>query len=167
MSNRGEGAIGVILTVVALVAIGAFMYWLNLESKAIEDERAQAAAAAVEVERELNAGDLLNDPGGAIGRDVVVDSIAVAAGLGQGVFALALTETTSYPVLLSPDAIQRLRAQNTTVYGGDRVFVRGRVYTLNDSIRGVWVVEGAVDAGMAENIPTGPSFLLADSVFVY
>ena len=111
--------------------------------------------------------DLLNDPGGSIGRAAVVDSIAVATGLGQGAFALALSETTSYPVLLSPDAIQRLRAANTTLYGGDLVFVRGRVYTLNDSIRGAWVNSGAVDAGMAENIPIGPSFLLADSVFVY
>jgi hypothetical protein len=167
MSNRGEGAIGAILSVVALVAIGAFMYWLNLESQAIEDQRAADAAAAVEAERDLNAGDLLADPGGAIGRDVVIDSLPVLAGLGQGVFSLALTETTGYPVLMSGDAIQRMRMANINLYGGDVVYVRGRVYTLNDSIRSAWVIEGAVNEGMAESIPAGPSFLLADSVFVH
>ena len=167
MSNRGEGAIGAILSVVALVAIGAFMYWLNQESQAIEAERAAEAAALIEAERDLNAGDLLADPGAAIGRNVVIDSIPVAAGLGQGAFSMALSETVGYPVLLSPDAIQRLRMQNVNLYGGDIVYVHGRVYTLNDSIRGAWVLEGAVNEGMAEAIPTGPSFLLADSIFVY
>lgn len=167
MSNRGEGAIGAILSVVALVAIGAFMYWLNQESQAIEAERAAQAAALLEAERDLNAGDLLADPGSAIGRYAVIDSIPVAAGLGQGAFSMALSETVGYPVQLSSDAIQRLRMQNVNLYGGDIVFVRGRIYTLNDSIRGVWVADGFVNEGMVEAIPAGPSFLLADSVFVY
>ena len=168
MSNRGEGAIGAILSVVALVAIGAFMYWLNLESQAIEEEREAAALAALEAQRDLNAGDLLADPAGAVGRDVVIDTIAVAAGLGEGAFSMALSETVAYPVLLSPDAIQRLRMANVTnLYGGDRVFVSGRVYTFNDSIRGEWVARGAVNAGMAGSIPTSPTFLLADSLLVH
>ena len=167
MSNRGEGAIGAILSVVALVAIGAFMYWLNLESQAIEAERAEAAAAAVEAERDLNAGDLLADAASAVGRSVVIDTIPVAVGLGPGAFAIALSETVAYPVLLSPDAIQRLRMANITLYGGDRVYLDGRVYTLNDSIRVAWVTEGAVNQGMEESIPTGPTFLLADSILVH
>lgn len=167
MSNKGEGAIGAILSVVALVAIGAFMYWLNLESQAIEAERAEAAAAAIEAMRDLNAGDLLADAPGAIGREVVIDTIPVAAGLGAGAFSMALSETVAYPVLLSPDAIQRLRMANITLYGGDEVFVSGRIYTLNDSIRGAWVDEGAVDAGMAASIPGGTTFLLADSLIVH
>lgn len=168
MSNRGEGAIGAILSVVALVAIGAFMYWLNTESRAVEAEREAAAAAALEAVRDLNAGDLLADPSGAVGREVVIDTIAVAAGLGQGVLTLALSETVAYPVLLSPDAIQRMRMANiTNLYGGDRVFVSGRVYTFNDSIRGEWIAQGAVNAGMEGSIPMSPTFLLADSLVVH
>ncbi|MFV1985927.1 MAG: hypothetical protein ACC682_01485 [Gemmatimonadota bacterium] len=167
MSNRGEGTIGAILSVVALVAIGAFMYWLYVESRGIEVQRAEAVAAELEADREYDAGDLLADPQAAMGRDVVIDTIRVAAGLGAGAFAMELSETVTYAVLLSPDAIQRLRMANITLYGGDRVFVSGRIYTLNDSIRGVWVTEGAVDAGMAESIPRGPTFLLADSLLVH
>jgi len=167
MSNRGEGGLGAILSVVALVAIGAFMWWLHQQSNLIEVQRAADAAAAIEVERDLGAGDLLADPSAAVGRSVVMDSISVGAGLGDGALTLNLSEATAFPVLLAPDAIQRLRAQNITLYGGDLVFLRGRVYTLNDSIRGEWVAQGAVNEGMAESIPASPSFLLADSIYVY
>lgn len=167
MSKRRGGGIGGLLSVVALVAIGAFMWWLSQESRQIDVQRAAAAAAELEAERDLNAGDLLARPGVAVGRSVIIDSIRVAMGLGRGVFAMSLSETTTFPVLLSPDAIQRLQIQNITLYGGDIVFLRGRVYTLNDSIRGEWVTQGAVDAAMAESIPLGPAFLLADTIHVY
>ena len=167
MSKRREGGIGGLLSVVALVAIGVFMWWLSQESRQIDVQRAEAAAAELEAERDLNAGDLLARPGVAVGRSVIIDSIRVAMSLGQGVLAISLSETTAFPVLLSSDAIQRLRMVGITLYGGDVVFLRGRVYTLTDSIRGEWVTQGAVDAAMQESIPSGPAFLLADSIHVY
>jgi len=167
MSNRGEGGLGAILSVVALVAIGAFMWWLHQQSNLIEVQRAADAAAALEADRDYGASDLLANPAAAVGRRVVMDSVSVAAGLGDGAFALSLSESTAFPVLLAPDAIQRMRMANITLYGGDLVFLRGTVYTLNDSIRGEWVAQGAVNEGMAESIPAGPAFLLADSIYVY
>lgn len=166
MSNRGEGGLGAILSIVALVAIGGFMWWLNQQSRQIDEERAAAQAAALEDVRDLNAGDLLADPAGAVGRHVVLDSIRVASGLGQGAFSIALTDDRAYPVLMSSDPIQRLRAANVSIYGGDLLFVSGQVYTFNDSIAGEWVTRGAVEQTMAGNIPTSPTFLLADSVIV-
>ncbi len=71
-------------------------------------------------------------------------------------------EGSAYPVLLSPDLI----AGNTQVYGGDVVRLHGRVYSLNDSIRGQWVEAGAVNEAAAGNIPAMASFLLADSLEV-
>lgn len=167
MSNRGEGGLGAILSVVALVAIGAFMFWLNQQSNQIDAEREAAAAAQAEAERDVSAGDLLADPTGSIGRHAVMDSVRVAAGLGQAAFSLALTDSVAFPVLMGSDAIQRLRAANITLYGGDMVFVAGRVYPLNDSIRGEWVAQGAVNEGMRGSIPSVAAFLLADSVVVY
>ncbi len=167
MSNRGEGGLGAILSIVALVAIGGFMFWLNSQSQQVEAEREAAEAALAEEERDWNAGDLLSDPGDAAGRQVTIDSIRVATGLGQGAFALALSDGIAYPVLMGSDAIQRLRMADITIYGGDVVFVQGQAYTLNDSIRSVWVSSGAVDAAMEEQIPASPTFLLADSVIVY
>ena len=134
MSNRGEGGLGVILSIVALVAIGAFMYWLNLQSQDIEAQRALAAQAEVEASRDIGAGDLLSNPALALGRYAVIDSISVGAGLGEAVFTLALTGTAAYPVLMESDPIQRLRTSNITIYGGDVVYVSGQIFTFNDSI---------------------------------
>ena len=64
--------------------------------------------------------------------------------------------------LLSADLI----ARDTQIYGGDVVRLVGRVYSLNDSIRGQWVSAGAVEEGAAGNIPRIESFLLADSLEV-
>ena len=167
MSNKGEGGLGVILTIVALAAIGAFMYWLNLQSQGIEAERAAAEAAEVEAARDLAAGDLIADPQAALGRRVVIEGIRVASGLGEGAFSLALSDNVAYPVLLESDPIQRLRMANITIYGGDSIFVSGQVYTFTDSIGGTWVEAGAVQETMAGMIPASPTFLLADSVFVH
>jgi hypothetical protein len=166
MSNRGEGGLRAILTIVALGAIGALMWWLNEQSRQIEEERAAIAAAAAEAVRDWNAGDLLSDPRGAVGRRVVIDEIAIASGLGDGVFSVSLSDDITYPVLMESDPIQRLRMANVTIYGGDRVYVSGQVYTFNDSISTVWVDQGAVNEGMGDQIPASPTFLLADSVVV-
>ena len=167
MSNRGEGGLGVILSIVALAAIGGFMYWLSLQSRDIEEARAQAEAEAVELARDLDATDLLANPQGAVNRQVMIEGIRVATGLGEGAFALELAPGVAYPVLLQPDPIQILRMSEVTIYGGDSVLVRGQVFTFNDSIAGAWVESGAVQEGMGELIPSSPTFLLADSVHVH
>jgi hypothetical protein len=167
MSNRGEGGLGVILGIVAIAAIAGFMYWLNLQSQGIAAERIAAEEAEVEAARDLNAGDLLNNPRGAVGRRVVIEGIRVASGLGEGALLLSLSDSLAYPVLMESDPIQRLRMADVTIYGGDSVFVSGEVYTFNDSIGATWVTAGAVREEMAGMIPTSPTFLLADSVFVH
>lgn len=166
MTERGEGGVGTVLSIVALVAIGAFMYWLYTQSSQIEEPPPMVDEMGDEVM--LGAADLASNPAGSVGRRAELDSIRIAAGLGQGVFTVELNDTLAYPVLMDPDAIQRLRASDiTTLYGGDMVYVGGRVYTLNDSIRAAWVEGGAVDESMAADLPASPSFVLADSVLVY
>jgi len=163
MTSKGEGGIGTLLSIVALVAIGVFLFWLYRESGQIESTTTDAAID----QPALTAGDILANPAAAVGRRASLDSVPVATGLGQGAFALSLSESMSYPVLMSSDAIQRLRATGVSVFGGDVVFVQGQVYTLNDSIASAWIQEGAVDQAMAGSLPATVSFLLADSVVVY
>ena len=79
MSNRAEGGLRAILTIVALGSIVTLMWWLNQQSQQIEEERAAIAAAAAEAVRDWNAGDLLTDPRGAVGRRVVIDEITIAS----------------------------------------------------------------------------------------
>jgi hypothetical protein len=166
MSDSGKGGLRAILTIGALGAIGALMWWLNQESRQIEEDRAAFASSVVEAERDWNAGDILSDPRGAVGHRIVIDDITIAAGLGEAVFSVSLSDDVAYPVLLEADPIQRLRMANITIYGGDRVYVSGQIYTFNDSIGAVWVEQGAVNDGMGDQIPASPTFLLADSVLV-
>ena len=162
MRCKGEGGIGTLLSIVALAAIGVFLVWLYRESSQIETTAIEPVEEVV-----LTAGDILADPAAAIGSRASLDSIPVATGLGQGAFALSLSESTPYPVLMSPDAIQRLRGVGISVFGGDVVFVSGHVYTMNDSIASEWIRLGAVDQALAGSLPASVSFLLADSVVVY
>jgi hypothetical protein len=154
-----------VLTVVAVVAVIAFMFWLYRESAELPtiDQFADTEPSGELV----TVADLLADPVGAVGSEVSIDSIAVVMGLGEAVFSMALDETTPYPVLLDADMIQRFRMQQMRLYGGDAVALHGRVFSLNDSIRVEWVNQGAVDQAMITNLPRTPSFILADSVEVF
>lgn len=162
MRSKGEGGIGILLSIVALVAIGLFLFWLYRESSQLETTSVEPVEEVA-----LTAGDILADPSAAIGRQASLDSIPVAIYLGQAAFALSLSESVSYPVLMSSDAIQRIRASGVSVFGGDVVYVRGQIYTMNDSIASEWIRQGAVDQAMAGSLPATVSFLLADSVVVY
>ncbi|MCE2422921.1 MAG: hypothetical protein J4G03_06390 [Gemmatimonadetes bacterium] len=166
MSNRGESHLGTMLGVVAVVALAGFMYWMYGRTKNIEADRAAEAAAAIEAERVLEVGDLLADPLGSVGREVQIDSIAIGTRLGEGAFTIALTPEVGYPVAMAPDPIQLLRMTETNLYGGDQVYVRGRVYVFTDSIARNWVEEGIIDEAMLEMVPSSVSFLFADSVTV-
>lgn len=150
-----------LLTVLAVALIGGFMYWLYWRAQNLEttfQATQQVDTAAEQVLGSLDS--LAAGPGDLSGRRVLFDSAAVGTGLGRGVFTLRLNDTTSYPVLMNPSLIQ----QGTELYGGDEILVGGRIYTLNDSIQQSWVESGAVDSAMANEIPSSPTFLLADTL---
>lgn len=151
----------------AIAAMGGFLFWLYSQAESLEEDVQPAMEDTTGAEAVLTASSLAGDPGGAVGRTTTLDSLPVAGSLGRGVFTLSLPadtanpdSTIAYPVLMSRDLIQ----QGTAVYGGDRVSVHGRFYTLNDSIRSEWVNRGAVDSAAAGGIPSIASFMLADSV---
>lgn len=162
MTSKGGAGIGVLLSVIAIVAVGVFMFWLNQRVAELPDPDATVAEQAP-----LTAADLLAGAGPVVGRRAQLDSIPVALGLGRAVFSVSLSDSTAYPVLLNADWIARFQARETRLYGGDRVSVLGQIFTLNDSIRVEWVEQGAVDQGMVVSLPRTSSFLLADSVEVH
>lgn len=162
MNSSGKGAAGLtaILGVTALVLTVGFLFWLYQRSSSLEEEVQPVMEETPTDEPAIGASELAADPEGAVGSRVVVEEVDIAARLGRGVIAVRLSESATYPVLLSSDLIQR----NIQLYGGDVVSVWGRVYVLNDSIRGAWVDAGAVDREREGAIPASASFLLADSL---
>lgn len=150
-----------LLLLLAIATTAGFLVWLYQRTGSLEEnvtpvmeEAASDTAMAFSLER------LRTAPDEVIGQTVDTDTVPVGRTLGRGVFTIALDDTLGYPVLMSSDLIQR----GTTVYGGDRVVLEGRFFTLTDSIRAAWVERGAVDSVSADGIPRTPSFLLAESV---
>lgn len=161
MARSGFRGTSSLLMVLAVAAMGGFLYWLYIQAQSVERTVTPVTQdTAASTEEGVTLASLSSSPRAAIGKNAVLDSVEVGASLGRGVFTLAVADTMGYPVLLSRDMIQR----GLTVYGGDRVTVGGRIYTLNDSIRQAWVGLGAVDSASADSIPKLASFLLADSV---
>lgn len=149
-----------LLLVVAVAATGGFLYWVYQQAQDTESSLQPTMQDTASAEREITPELLATDISAAIGREGMLDSIGVGANLGRGVFTVNVNDTVAIPVLLSTELIQR----GATVYGGDRVTVGGRFYTLNDSIRSAWVERGAVESGSAEQIPGVSAFMLADSL---
>lgn len=152
-----------LLVLIAVVLLGAFFYWLNLQAQAIE-ENVEATTEEEESGEmaDLVPAQLVEAPESLVGETGVIRNVGVSESLGRGVVTIDLDGTNMYPVLLGPDII----ARGTTLRGGDRITVYGRVYPLNDSIRGAWT-EGqrtAVDPANADAIPSTTSFVLADSI---
>lgn len=150
-----------LLMVVAVAAMAGFLYWVYQEAQSVESSlqptmRDTASATSTAV----TSASLAADPAGAVGRSAALDSVEVERSLGRGVFTVVLDDSVFYPILLDARLLQR----GATVYGGDRVTVEGRFYTLNDSIVQEWVSRGAVDSASRGDIPAMASFMLADSL---
>lgn len=149
-----------ILMVVAVLAVVGFMWWLDRKAGSLDTEVEPVLEEVVDAPVDLNGAALAADPASAVGETGYLRSIAVAERLGRASFTVQLDSATTFPVLLSPDLIQ----MDTQVYAGDNVTLYGHVFTLNDSIRSVWVEQEAVDQANASAIPTSPSFIMADSL---
>lgn len=147
-----------LLVIISLLALLGFFGWLYMQANVEVEE------IPVEIEETAPAALALIDLGGptaeVVGKFAEVESGRVERGLGRGVFTLSLGDSKTYPVLLSADLI----AQGVAPNDGDRVNLKGRVYTLNDSIRSAWLEQGAVES--IAGISAAESFLLADSARV-
>lgn len=149
------------LTIVAVLAVGGFLYWLTLQSKAVDREvDAVTEGEASGETQDIVPAQLVDNPGSLVGTSGALRDVAVKQTLGRGVVTVDLDGTNAYPVLLGSDMI----ARNTQLADGQRITLYGRVYTLNDSIRSAWVAGDAVEQGRANAIPATTSFVLADSV---
>ncbi len=166
MTQKGSTGLSTVLIIIAVAMVGGFLLWLYRTSQSLEE--VEPVMVEGEGEGFLDLVALSQDPATSVGKVARIGEVAVLQTLGRGVFLVQLAsveaegEGSAYPVLLSPDLI----AGDTQVYGGDVVSLYGRVYSLNDSIRGQWIEAGAVNEASAGGIPSIASFLFADSLEV-
>ncbi|MFW6193518.1 MAG: hypothetical protein ACOC83_08515 [Gemmatimonadota bacterium] len=162
MAGSGFRGMSSVLLVVALAATAGFLYWVYDQAQTLDQSVTpeMADTTATDDAGGVDADRLASSPEEAIGRDVGLDSLEVAASLGRGVFTVSLNDSVDFPVLMGSELVQ----QGATVYEGDRVDLEGRVYTFNDSIRTEWVGRGAVDSASVEDLPEVAAFLLAGTL---
>lgn len=149
-----------ILALLAIAGIGAFFYWLDQESAALDTVVAPVMEEEAPEAVDLNTAAMAADLQASIGQQGWLRFVRVDQRLGRAAFSIGLDAENSLPVLLSPDLIRR----GTEVYANDQVNLHGKMFVLNDSIKGEWVSQEAVDAGNEGSIPDTPGFFLADSL---
>lgn len=150
-----------LLVVLAILLTAGFLYWLYLQSGTVVDD------VEPQTQEEESGGivdfipaQLTESPETLYGEEGVLRNVGVGQSLGRGVVTVDIGGSSTYPVLLGPDIISR----GTSLRRGDRITVYGRVYALNDSIRGAWVSSDAVSGNNRNAIPASQSFVLADSL---
>ena len=138
-SRRGAVDLGLPLMLVAFIAIGGFLYWLNMQAQA---ELAAKAAIAEEIaaeEAELAAmGDFISgetlqrDPSPFTGRVIAVEGLSIASLVGSQGFWLELPNNNPFLISLT----EAVKAEGHTFSPGMTLTVSGTVYAMGDSMRG-------------------------------
>ena len=166
-SRRGAANLGMPLMILAFLAIGGFLYWLNLQAKAdaasravqedvVEDAAGPMAGTVVPGE------DLQMDPSPYEGMTIKIEGLSVASGLGTQGFWLELPNKNPFLVSMS----EAVKAEGITVAPGQAVSVSGVIFAMNDSVLNAWSVAGAIGEGDRLAAEFATHFLEAQQVQV-
>lgn len=149
-SRRGAVDLGLPLMIVAFLAIGGFLYWLNLQAqaelaaKAAVAEEMAAEEAAKEAMGDVIPGEALQtDPGMYSGKVVTVEGLSIASMLGTQGFWVELPNKNPFLVSLS----EAVKAEGLSLSAGTSVTVSGTIYAMGDSVLNAWSTAAAIGEG--------------------
>jgi len=148
-SRRGATNLGVPLMIVAFVAIGGFMYWLNLQaaeyeaSRVVEVQEEPADPGTIEGAVTVAAEEIQLDASPYEGQMVTLPVLPVASQLGTQGFWLEMPNRNPFLVSLNDD----LMAQGISATQGQSATVTGMILAVNDSILTVWSDAGTISEG--------------------
>jgi hypothetical protein len=148
-SRRGAVDMGMPLMLLAFVAIGGFMFWLNGQATAEREMRLVEEAAAAEEEgrtagiQTVAPADIQMDATPFEGQEIRVSGVEVASLLGTQGFWLEMPNGNPFLVSLTPE----VTAAGTTVEPGRMATVVGTVVLMTDSILTVWTEGGSIAEG--------------------
>ncbi len=154
---QAKGVFNFVAMLLALAAIGGFLYWLSIAA-----EPTQVAVAEEEVTAQaLSLAAFAQNPIMYEGDLIAVDDVEIGEMLGSQVFFAAFPEDTSYPIRLDPS----LGAMGGQLTPSTRARVTGTVHALTDSIIDVWAAESVfADDAQRDAAAGSSSFLLATEV---
>ena len=140
-SRRGAAEkLSLPLMVLAFVAVGGFLYWLNLTAQptevAIEEDTSEEEGSGAAVSMPL--ADFLNNPAQYDGQIVEVTQARVASRLGPHAFWVG-PDATPFLVKMAPELVEA----GTEVMLQSNVTIVGPVSTLDNATLAVWDSLGA------------------------
>lgn len=147
----------------AAILVAGFMYWLYMESSAIQPAVVVADTAAGGLPRVADTT-FVKDPSQFSRQRVLVSPVKIAEQIGRAVLTADLPGLPGYPLILERPVLE----SGITVVSGDNVAVAGQVYALNDSIIDVYAQRGFFDPQSREKLEGQTTFFLVDSLdFVF
>jgi hypothetical protein len=146
----------------AAILVAGFMYWLYLESSAIQPMA--VAADTTEALPQIADTAFVRNPTQFSRQRVVLSPVKVAEQIGRAALTADLPGLTGYPLILERSVLE----SGLTVVSGDNLSVAGQVYALNDSIIEVYLQRGFFDLENRAKLEGHTTFFLVDSLdFVF
>jgi len=146
----------------AAILVAGFMYWLYLESSAIQP--AAVAADSTEALPQIADTAFVRNPTQYSRQRVVLSPVTIAEQIGRAALTADLPGLAGYPLILERSVLE----SGLTVVRGDHLSVAGQVYALNDSIIEVYLQRGFFDLENRAKLEGHTTFFLVDSLdFVF
>jgi len=135
-STRGAGAPTLVLMLLAFLAIGGFMYWLNISSAATAVEVVETPDEPTAAAGGMAFAEFAADPSAFSGQAISVNGVAVASVMGANAFWTELSQNAPFLIRLNPSL-------SMSVAQGDVLSVTGTVVSMSDSILDAWTADGS------------------------
>ncbi len=139
--EKKRGSLNLPLMIVAFLAMGAFLFWLNVTSEPTEFAIAEEREAEEETPAQLvQLSALQQDASTYDLTRVRVRDARVSLLVGSGAFMVESSEEGLPPFLIRIDPVQV--DEEVTVLPQDRVTVAGLIQAMSDSVISAWEEQG-------------------------
>jgi hypothetical protein len=166
--SKNSGALNLPLMIVAFLAMGAFLFWLNVTSEPTAFAIAEEGPEAVEQTpaRLVQLAEVQGNPEGLVGERLRLRNVEVVLLVGSGAFMIEEEAGSGSPFLvrIDPTAI----SEQPTILPSDRVTIAGRIKAMSDSVITSWEEQGVFTAeGQRSLAAFAMHFLQADEIEVH
>jgi hypothetical protein len=166
--SKNSGALNLPLMIAAFIAMGAFLFWLNVTSEPTAFAIAEEGPDAVEQTpaRLVQLAEVLGTPETYLEQRIRLRNVEVVLLVGSGAFMIEEEAGSGSPFLvrLDPAAVQ----EQPTIIPSDRVTVAGTIQPMSDSVITAWEDQGVFTAeGQRSLAAFAMHFLQADEVEVH
>ena len=165
-SRRGAADLGMPLMIVAFVAIGGFLYWLNGQAAAekalemVEDTTTEAASTSDATV--VAPTDIQLDATPFEGQTITLEALEIQGMLGTQGFWLGMPNGNPFLVSMSEDVM----AEGLQLAQGGGATVTGTIYAIGDSVLNAWTEAGTIGDGERLQAEFATHYMEAEAVRV-